>query len=71
MGIDMKSKSWVELKDIKQWIDGASYEELSTAWDKLPKDSPILNPQYAVSVYFVKSMKQKRNATFNALDTAG
>ena len=45
--------------EIKNWIDGASYEELLKKWDSDPTDSPIYNPQYAVSVYYVKAMKRK------------
>ena len=45
--------------EMKNWIDGASYEELLKKWDSDPTDSPIYNPQYAVSVYYVKAMKRK------------
>jgi len=64
----MKTTSWVELKNIKDWIDGASYAELLAKWHSLPKDSPILNPQYAVSVYYMKAMKTKSGVK-KVLDT--
>lgn len=58
-GWEWKWKEIAMEKELKDWIDAATYEEMQYRWKTDQKDSPIYNPAYAACVYFRKQMKAK------------
>jgi len=47
-------------EEMRQWIDGASYEELLRKWRHAPAGSPYFRGE--IGKYYAEKMKEKRDA---------